>query len=512
MHDPLKAKAKVVFYSATAFLAGLGLASGFGWTESSLAMPAIDESPQVSEAAVRPARDLSDAFVNLSEAVTPGVVRIEASYPISGSTLAPGIQQFFGPQPDQRQPRGSQVGGGSGFVVSNDGYIMTNDHVVNGATEVRVYFPDKRVLAAEIVGSDPFTDVAVIKVDSDRPLTPVALGNSDEAEVGQWVLAIGNPGFGAGNALDFTITAGIVSARGRSLDLIRSELSRDQTTASNQSYAIEDYIQTDAVINPGNSGGPMVDITGRVIGINSAIASRTGYYQGYGFAIPINLARRVMEDLVEYGYVRRPILGVSIDNVTVEDAEYYGLPSVSGVKVQTITPDGPAERAGLQMEDVIVSVDGVQAGYVGGLQATVAMKHPGEEVTVGYYRNGDYRETAVRLGEAPLQDDAPEVAKSEADVVERIGMEVRPLDSGLAAQYGFERESGVLVTNITPGSVAQRSNLFQGDVIIEINRTEIGSVADMDRALSEVPANTVVRFLLERNDGSQRVVNLRMPG
>ncbi|HUG02475.1 MAG TPA: trypsin-like peptidase domain-containing protein, partial [Longimicrobiales bacterium] len=289
MYDPLRAKAKVVLYSAIAFLFGRGIASGLGWTSTSHAMPVVDESPQVSPQAVQPALDLSQAFTNLAEAVTPGVVRIESRRPAverTGQQVPDAFQRFFDVPPSGQGQAPPRVGSGSGFIVSPDGYILTNNHVVEGADELRVFFPDRRYVTAEIIGTDPFTDVALIKVDTPTPLPAMSLGDSDQVKVGEWVLAIGNPGFGNSAQLDFTVTAGIISARGRPLGLLQRDLRDDPRFGDQASrWAIEDFIQTDAVINPGNSGGPMVNLQGQVVGINSAIASTTGVYQGYGFAI-----------------------------------------------------------------------------------------------------------------------------------------------------------------------------------------------------------------------------------
>ncbi len=517
MYDPLRAKTKVVFYSVTAFVVGLGLASGFGWTATSLALPTIDESPQVNEASVRPARDLSDAFVSISNVVTPAIVRIEARHPITASRqqVPENLRSFFGPEgggaaPDG--PRGGAVGGGSGFIVSQDGYILTNDHVVSGSDQILVYFPDRRMAVATLVGTDPFTDVAVIKVDMDEKLPTLSFGDSDATEVGQWVLAIGNPGFGSGNQLDYTVTAGIISARGRGLGLIQQELSRDSRTAERATYSIEDYIQTDAVINPGNSGGPMVDISGRVIGINSAIASPTGYYQGYGFAIPINLARRVMEDLIEYGHTRRPILGVFIADVAPEDAEYYGLPSVSGVFVQSVDPEGPSAAAGLQSEDIIIAIDGVPAGYVGGLQAMVARRRPGDRVAVTIFRDGQRQEVTLRLGEADLVNEPEVLAAAQTDKVERLGIEVQAITEEIASAARLSGPGGVIITQTVPGSAAARRLLGRGFRILEINDVQISTVDDLSRVLNEVQGGAIVHFLVDANGVPPRVINVRMPG
>ena len=305
---------------------GLGIVSTLGWSGVSHAMPVIGSKPQIPIQAVQPALDLSDAFVNVAEAVTPAVVRIEARRP-SSSARSQTRRLRVPDQNPQEQP--DRVSGGSGFIISDDGYILTNNHVVDGADQLTVFLQDRRSFPAAVVGRDPFTDVAVIKIDAPD-LTKLNFGSSAELRVGEWIVAIGNPGFsGARTPLDHTVTVGIVSALGRPLELLQRGLREDVETRRNSGFAIEDFIQTDAVINPGNSGGPMVNLRGQVVGINSAIASQTGYYQGYGFAIPIDLAYRVTEDLIEYGRVRRAWLGVAMRPIDQISAESYGLPARS---------------------------------------------------------------------------------------------------------------------------------------------------------------------------------------
>lgn len=516
MYDPLRAKARVVFWSAAAFLMGIGAASGLGWTQLSMAMPSLEEAPQVSEASVRPALDLSEAFVNVADVVTPAVVRIEATRrPEAGATsqqIPDALERFFGPgQPDSR-PR---TAGGSGFIVSSDGYVLTNDHVVSGASEVRVYFADRRYFNAEVVGSDPFTDVAVLKLDPDQAggsFSTLSFGDSEAVRVGQWVLAIGNPGFGSGSQLDYTVTAGIVSARGRGLGLLQNELRSELSDPSLSGYAIEDFIQTDAVINPGNSGGPLVDMQGRVVGINSAIYSPTGYYQGYGFAIPIDLARRIMEDLIEYGHVRRARLGVQITEVAPEDAEAFGLPSVSGVLIQDVDAGTPGADAGLRQGDVIVALDDQQVGYVAQLQGRVAMHRPGERVRLTVYRDGAPRDIEVRLGEAPINDLPVESAPEAPVAEERLGISVQDLDDETARQYGYKQAEGVVITEVAPASPAARRQIFRGETILEINGAEIAGTEDVRQALSQIDSGEIVQFILGNPDGGSRIVNVRMPG
>ncbi len=515
MYDPLKAKAKVVLYSALAFVFGVGMASGLGWTSASHAMSSVTEAPQVSASAVQPALDLSEAFTNLAEAVTPAVVRIESRRPgqVSPAGQIPDqFRRFFGDPGDSGVPA-PRMGSGSGFIVTDDGYILTNNHVVEGSDEITVYFPDRRYFSARIVGTDPFTDVAVIKVDATGPLPHMAFGNSDELKVGEWILAIGNPGFGNSAQLDFTVTAGIISARGRGLGLLRGDLIEDPRYGENASgYTIEDFIQTDAVINPGNSGGPMVNLRGQVVGINSAIASSTGVYQGYGFAIPINMARRVMEDLIEFGMVQRPRMGVTIESVRAEDAEVYGLPAVSGVLVQTVQEDTPAYGV-LEAEDVIVAIDGEPIGYVAELQAKVAERRPGDQVTVTIYRDRRRMDVTVRLVEAPINGPRAVAEAPSVGAEDRLGINLQPLDAQLAQQLGYSAPGGVVLREVEPGSAAQRRNVgaFRGNKLVRVNDDVIQSSEDVGEALAGVAPGEIVSLHFQDPEGTQRVVNLRMP-
>src|ERR671919_283712 len=355
---------------------------------------AIAKVPTPSIPAARPLQDLSESFAAVSEHVKPSVVyiRSQRTERAAQQRVPPGMERFF---PRFRQQPEIEQGSGSGFVVSADGYILTNNHVVEGAEQVVVRLLDRREFKAKVIGTDPNTDVAVLKIDATK-LPPMALGNSDDARVGEWVLAIGNP---LGEGLTFTVTSGIISAQGRALTGLPG---RGQGS-------IQDFIQTDAAINPGNSGGPLVSVRGEVIGINSAIASETGFYSGYGFAIPINLARTVMNQLIETGAVHRAALGVSIDNVSLNDAAYVGLPEIRGVVVKDIpSEDSPAKAAGIEPGDVIISVDNKPVDRVGQLQQVIGFRKPGDMVKVEVARKGGVRKTFnVKL--QPLND-APEVA------------------------------------------------------------------------------------------------------
>jgi serine protease Do len=503
---------------AVAFFLGATLGTGAWWVASGHPLGAQSRATQrPSASAVQPAVDLSDAFVSIAASTTPGVVNIESRLPASteaGARGGPDIpEQFrrFFDVPEMGEP-GPRFAGGTGFVVRADGYILTNAHVVSGADQLTVTLHDRRSMPAQVVGSDPTTDVAVIKVSAtDLPVLP--LGDSDAVRVGEWVIAIGNPGFGGGSQLDYTVTAGIVSALGRPLQLIGRGDPGDERFDRRAVSAIENFLQTDAVINPGNSGGPMIDLRGRVIGINSAIASGTGYYQGYGFAIPINLARGVMEDLIEFGEVRRPVLGVSIATVSPEDAEYYRLPQVSGVLVQEVSGDSPAGRAGLASGDVIVAIDGKPVGTVGELQQTVAQHDPGDRVTVRYFRGGSARDVAVTLGGSTIsgtaRDRAP--APATAATASVLGVEVQDMDEALARRFRYERTGGAVVVDVDPSGAAGRRGVRPGVRITRINGEAIENAEDVQDELEDLPAGSVASLEVEDQSGSRRIVNVRLP-
>lgn len=512
MYDPLKAKAKVALSVAASFVLGLALASQLGFAASP-AVPALDSGPRVANAQVQSALELSEAFVGLADAVVPSVVRIEV--PRRRERQATPMERIFG-VPQQRDPPEISISGGSGVVVSADGYVLTNNHVVMDAERISVALPDGRSFDAEFVGGDPTTDVAVVKVAGDD-LPVASLGISTDVRVGEWVLAIGNPGW-TGRQLDYTVTAGIVSALGRPLGLIRRDLlSRDPDAQDGlASFAIEDFIQTDAVINPGNSGGPMVNLSGQVIGINSAIYGQTGFYQGYGFAIPIDLAHRVMEDLIEYGHVRRAFLGVSIMPVRPEDAEWYGLPEVAGALVQSVTEGTPAASAGLRQHDVIRAIDGESVRSSNDLQRKIALKAPGERVTLDVHRDGQPTRVDVRLEQAPFSGPVAEAPASTARPADKIGIEVTAVTPAIARQLGLDGTDGVVVENVQTGSSASRLGLGPGCVIHDVNRSEVKDVGDLDAQFRRAEAGEVLSLLASCPSGrgtrtGPQVYNIRVP-
>ena len=505
---------------ALAFSGGLLLAGVLHLPHTSSA-----QTPQAPSrtAAVTPApspavaglRDLSEAFASVAEQVKPSVVYITSGRKAGAGDddedgpahppLPPGFEKFF-PQLPQMQPRQVQEAAGSGFIVSKDGYILTNDHVVDGSDQVTVRLLDRREFKAKVVGTDPGTDLAVLKIDADH-LTPAPLGDSDASRVGEWVLAVGNP---LGENLTFTVTSGIISAKGRSLAL---------PNASDRS--IQDFIQTDAAINPGNSGGPLVGIDGEVIGVNTAIASGTGFYSGYGFAIPINLARTVMDQLIEHGRVRRAALGITVRNASANDAAYVGLPEIRGVIVEDFGGDtSPARQAGLEPGDIIISIDGKPVEYVAQLQQRIAFRKPGESVKVEVARKGGVRKTLdVKLQELPApvataargRSDADSTSDDAAASVGRLGVTVAPLTDNDRAQFQLQdSQRGVLVTDVVPGGPSWNT-LSDGerggpDIILEVEGKTVRTPAELRQALAGMKAGEVVSLRVYNTGAKNRRV------
>ncbi|UCF79535.1 MAG: DegQ family serine endoprotease [Candidatus Eiseniibacteriota bacterium] len=382
-----------------------------------------------------------------------------------------------------------QRGIGSGVIVSSEGYILTNYHVVSEAEKIRVTLFDDREFDAEVIGTDPKTDVAVIKVKADK--LPVAkFGSSADTEVGEWVLAIGSP---FSEQLEQTVTAGIVSAKGR----------------SNVGLAeYEDFIQTDAAINPGNSGGALVNLKAEVIGINTAILSRSGGYQGVGFAIPVEMARKVMEDLVEKGRVVRGWMGVVIQNIDETMAAALGLDEASGVVISEVSNGSPAEKGGLKQGDIVLDFEGKKVKDTVGLRNAVVETAPGTDVTLRILRDGKPRKITLELGELPAETVAS--AEPQEKKVSKIGIEVQTLTPSMASRLGYEDETGVVVTSVTPGSPAQQAGIAQGDLIKEVNKEKVTTTSEYEKALAKSKPGEAALFLIRRETATLFVA-LRMP-
>ena len=349
------------------------------------------------------------------------------------------------------EPMTARFGSGSGFVLSREGYVVTNNHVIEEAVSVVIELKDNRQFDATVVGRDTETDIAVLKVEADS-LQPAMLGNSDSVEVGDWVLALGYP-----LGLSVTVTAGIVSGTDRSVGPSRE--------GGGVATPIQDFIQTDAVINPGNSGGPLVDLAGRVIGINSALTSPTGYYSGYGFAIPINLVKRVVDDLIRFGKVNRPHLGLRLADVTAADAAVYRLPAVAGAEVVALDSRGPAVLAGVRLGDVIVAVDSLSVPNSGSLRSRVARLVPGESVRLEVVRYGRKVVLVVPLAGPP--------PSPRGDVLPRHAGE-----PGIGFEVG-DTNRGVIVTAVARYSAAARAGVRPGQRLLAVNGRPLSSATDM---------------------------------
>jgi len=450
-----------------------------------------------AEEAVAKLQDLSQAFRDIAKEVGPAVVFIGTEQTVKSSSNSPTPEQFreffgddfmrrfFGEMPDGREYK--QEGLGSGVITSKEGYILTNNHVIANADKITVTLSDKREFEAKLIGADPKSDVAVIKIDAEN--LPVArLGDSETLEVGDWVIAIGTP-FG----LSQTVTAGIISAEGRSNIGIND---------------YEDFIQTDAAINPGNSGGPLVNINGEVIGINTAIFSRSGGYQGIGFAIPINMAKNVQESLIANGKVIRGWLGVMIQPVTPEIIKQFDLPKgTTGTLVGDVLKGGPAEEYGIQRGDVIVEFDGKPIDGPTALKNVVAITEVGKKAEVVLYRDGKKKTIEVKVAEQTgNEQQASKSSTPDEATIEKFGLSVQELTKEIASQLGYDNEKGVVISNVESNSPAAEAGLRRGDLIQEINKTSIESLADYNKAMKAVGDEKSFLTLIRRGENTSYVV------
>jgi serine protease Do len=525
MSSNLASRSKFTVAVVAAFLGGLLFAAGFdltpfGYAQASKGAPTVRTAGLTSAPApVANVAALNNEFVTIAERVTPAVVSISAerlqerrTQPQRQQRRNPGLEDFFQQfDPRSQQP---QMSSGSGFIVSPDGYILTNNHVIEGMDRIRVTLMDHREFPARLVGRDNQTDVAVLKIDA-RGLPTTTFGDDAATRVGEWVLAIGNP-----LNLEYTVTAGIVSAKGRD--------NRDVGVLTS-AYAITDMIQTDAAINPGNSGGPLVNIRGEVIGINTAIATRTGTYVGYGFAIPILLARDVMNDLIKNGRVRRAVIGLNIGDVTPEMAEAAGLKEISGVVVSGfVGDDSPARRAGIREGDIIVRADGKVADRVSTLQRIIRTHAPGETIEVEVARFGERKSFRIRLAEAPAEEaqvaenpddqrDASEPSSTSSMSADKLGVTVENVTDAFARSARVPADQrGVRVLEVEQ-TAAARGRLFPDDVIVAQlapgERRPIRSTDDLREVLSSARNGQSITFLVFTPQAANtRVVAIRVGG
>lgn len=408
-------------------------------------------------------------FTSAAEGSVKAVVHIKTTTKAKAVAMQqdPFFDDFFGNMFGQRQMYiPPQMGSGSGVVISPDGYIVTNNHVVAGAEELTVTFNDRYTTKAKVVGADPSTDIAVIKVSNEKNLPYMEFGNSDDVRLGQWVLAVGYP-----LSLDATVTAGIVSAKSRAIGINRQQ-SRN---------AIESFIQTDAAVNPGNSGGALVNTTGQLIGINSAIASPTGSYAGYSYAIPANIVRKVVNDLMKYGKLQRAYLGIApldVRNANAEQIAALGLDRKDGIYVQEVTSGGGASKAGIQKGDFITQINGIPVNTYPALQEQLARYKPGDNVSVTYVRGSDSRMTTVQLkGEEGMVSIAKEGGSSRI-----LGATVRPLTASEMRQYGLK--GGVIVTDPGKGLLATKTNVRKDFIITSVNDEDVSSLSDLQQKLA----------------------------
>lgn len=459
-----------------------------------------DPRPPVISGALPGTGNPNPIFVSAAQRILPAVVSIRSVRQVNGKQFNL-FHRWFGPggEENDSDEDGNNLlpGAGSGILVSADGYILTNHHVVEEADEVRVTLHDKREFTARIIGSDPTTDVAALKIDGSE-LPFAELGDSDDIRIGEWVMAVGNP-------LEFrsTVTAGIVSALRRDIQILRER------------FSIENFIQTDAVINPGNSGGALVNLDGAVIGVNTAIATRNGYYQGYGFAIPINLAKKVLGDLIQYGRVRRALLGISIAEVSDQVARSVGLELPQGALIQSVQEGYPAAEAGLQAGDVVLKVNGNKINSVNDLQTRVAEQKPGDRVRLEVWRDRSALQLDIELAEAPGGEEqtVSELEEAPGLQFQNLGMVLSELTDEQKDMY--EVRNGVYVKRVVPESPANRAGVTARSVILTVDGERVKSISDVEEQIeaaqpSDIMKIGVIQFSID-DEIMERILFLEVP-
>ena len=437
------------------------------------------------------------SFSELAEASSPAVVNISSSKTVKGRSSGPRgfndpfyddfFKRFFGEPPSQGQREREVRSGGSGFIISRDGYLLTNNHVVDDADEIIVSLSDRREYKAELIGSDERSDLALLKIDADN-LPVVKIGNSDQFKVGEWVVAIGSP-----FQLNFSVTAGIVSAKGRSIP-----------NGSDSTYV--PFIQTDVAINPGNSGGPLFNLEGKVVGINSQIYTRSGGYMGVSFAIPIDYAMDIVNQLKEGGSVARGWLGVSIQEVTSDFAKSLGLSVPKGALVSQVMPDSPAEKAGLQVRDVIVEFDGVEIVYSGDLPQTVGSVKPGSKIEAEIIREGKTKKIKIEVGQLP--ENFSVASASQGNKSNDLGIVVRELTFEERREMNIGH--GVLITEVNPEGLAAQQGIRKGDIITYLLNEKIRNTRELSSAIEKAKENPDVAMIGIVRDGVQTFRSLKL--
>ena len=452
--------------------------------------------PMATAAKNAPVRMVPQNFSALAETVSPAVVHIRVVKTVKSEGPAFGPfnrnpfgdnEQFrdffshrFGPQ---RRPEFKQPGLGSGFIIDKAGYIVTNNHVVDGADSIKVILKDETEYNAEVIGRDPVTDIALIKIEAKHDLPSVPLGSSDNLKVGEWVTAIGSP-FG----LQYTVTAGIVSAKGRVIG----------------SGPYDDFIQTDASINPGNSGGPLINMQGQVVGINTMIIAGG---QGIGFAIPIDLAKSIVTQLKTNGQVTRGWLGITIQDLKGQLAEYYGVSGKTGVLVAGVVPGDPADQAGIQPKDIITEINGEKVTSSRDLTKLAANLGVGDTAKVTILRNGKSKTLEIQIGKRPMTMASASESRQKEKQGE-YGFKVADLTPEMARRFNIEETSGVIVVGVIPNSQADTAGVQQGDLIIEINHKDIGSVKDFKALIDQPNKADGINLLVKRLNAGLMVIQL----
>ena len=478
----MKQTFKFTKYIVVMVMVGLMLGSGFLMATASKNAP-VQMVPQ--------------NFSALADTVSPAVVHIRVEKTVKGD--GPAFQQFnqnpFGGNEQfkdffgrnfgkQRQPEFKQPGQGSGFIIDKSGYIVTNNHVIDGADTIKVILRDDAEYNAEIIGRDPVTDIALIKVDAKDNLPTVPMGSSDNLKVGEWVAAIGSP-FG----LEHTVTAGIVSAKGRVIG----------------SGPYDDFIQTDASINPGNSGGPLINMRGEIVGINTMIIAGGS---GIGFAIPIDLAKDIVAQLKTSGEVTRGWLGVTIQDLKGDLADYYGVKDKNGVLVASVVPGDPADQAGIQPKDIITEVDGKKVTTSRDLTNLAAKLGVGDTSKVTIWRDGRQKTLDLKVGKRPLTMAAASDHQQKEKEGGEYGFEVTELTPQIAQRYNIEETAGVIVINVDPKGKAQAAGIQQGDLIIEVNRENVVSMKDFKNLIDQHKKGDGVDLLVKRMNSGLMVIRL----